>query len=94
MGKATHWARMALAKSPRKRSVIVKKLFDTYVGENVSPQNFNKRKSLSALTSETIDIIKAFYERDDVSRQALGLKDVTTVKENGAKKKFKLCIHS
>lgn len=63
-------------------------MFDTYVGENVSPQNFNKTKSLSALISETIDIVKAFYERDDVSRQAPGLKDVTTVKENGVKKKI------
>ncbi len=39
-------------------------------------------------TTTTYDHVREFYERDDISRQAPGMRDVVTVREGGVKKKI------
>lgn len=89
LGKATSRAKNALPKSPRKKCIVVRKLFKSCVGESLSTQNNNLllKNSLS-LSAGTVELVKQFYVRDDVSRQAPGIKDVTTVREKGMKQKF------
>lgn len=88
LGKATNRVKKSLPQSPRKRIVVVRKLFETFVGDSSSQESNSQKSNTLALSPETIDLVKSFYERDDVSRQAPGLKDVTTVKENGLKQKI------
>ena len=40
------------------------------------------------LPGETIELVKAFYQRDDVSRISPGKRDIVTVRNSG--RKFKL----
>lgn len=85
LGTATKSTRRSLPKSPRKWSVDVRKLFDKYSNETNSPKSVNSEKiSSTALSCKTAE----FYLRDDVSRQAPGLKDVTVLKEYGVKLKM------
>ncbi len=39
-------------------------------------------------TTTTYDHVRELYERDDISRQAPGMRDVVTVREGGVKKKI------
>lgn len=92
LGKATARARAALPKSPRKKKIVVRKLFDTYC-DTPTKSNSTYREHIheNALSGETISKVKAFYERDDVSRQAPGIKDVVTVRTaDGSKKKMQI----
>lgn len=41
-----------------------------------------------ATTTTTYDHVREFYEKDDISRQAPGMRDVVTVREGGMKKKI------
>ncbi len=47
----------------------------------------NKMKHVTATTT-TYDHVREYYERDDISRQASGMRDVVTVREGGVKKKI------
>ena len=90
LGKATARARRALPNSPRKKSCVVKKLFETYVG-NLNLSNDEKCSNSKALDIKTVNAVKAFYTRDDVSRQAPGLKDVRTIrKPDGSKERMQI----
>ena len=41
-----------------------------------SPDEVTTRTIARTISDETVDLVKAFYERDDISRQAPGRKDV------------------
>lgn len=90
MGRATHRAYSALPKSPRKKKLIVRKLFETY-GDYTTPSQPDKTMHQNRISLNVISKVKAFYERDDISRQAPGIKDVVTVRqEDGTKIKMQL----
>lgn len=92
LGKATARARKALPKSPRKRKTVVRKLFSSIIGEptGVSSPGQCKSNSLS-LSEESVSAVKAFYEREDISRQTPGMKDCLSIKnEQGEKEKVQV----
>ena len=83
LAKATARAKRALSKalpkSPRRRKAVQQKLYQSEVGNcSVSPTKDMPRRS-DALSDETIELVKEFYQRDDISRQAPGRKDVIQV---------------
>lgn len=87
-GKAIKRAKKALPKSPRKKAYVVRKLFELIPGTKDINETKKHTNSL-ALSSETVDKVIEFYERDDISRMSPGLKDVTTVKRiDGSKHKL------
>ena len=62
------------------------KLIKKYGDTTSSAENTPIR--LIATAKETKDLVRNFYERDDISRQAPGRKDVVTIRsENGEKTK-------
>lgn len=87
LGKATTRAKRSLPSTPRRRKAVIKRLFQTEIGaDNVisCPPDTIAR----GLPLETKDLVIDFYEREDISRQAPGRKDVITVRENGIKYKM------
>ena len=54
--------------------------------ENLLAHNINKRPLL-ALSAETIEQVKSFYCKDDISRQAPGKRDVVTVGDEKIQKR-------
>ena len=54
-----------------------------------SPDEVTTQSIARTISDETIDLVKAFYERDDISRQAPGRKDVVIIRgADGAKSKI------
>ena len=70
--KAAARAKHVLPNSPRKRTVV-KKLFEAYVEQ--LPDHAARQTRSTALDSDVVNEVKEFYERDDISRQAPGIKD-------------------
>ncbi|KAJ4437802.1 hypothetical protein ANN_13740 [Periplaneta americana] len=91
LGKATPRARKALPNSPRKKRCVVKRLFETYVGNsNLSEEKYSSTNQ-KGLDISTVTAVTEFYNRDDVSRQAPGLKDVRTIhKPDGSKERMQI----
>lgn len=87
LGKATARIKSVLPNSQRKKSAVIKNLYETYI--EPLPQSKNSRKSTS-LTPETVKAVTEFYLRDDISRQAPGRKDVITVREAFGKNKMQI----
>ena len=55
----------------------------------LSPKPQATPKRSAGTSDETVCLIQQFYQRDDISRQAPGKKDVVNVRdENGQKVKF------
>ena len=71
VGKAVSRLRQALPKSPRRHFTVVKKLAETM---GLIEPEFEKI-SQNKISDETIEVVKAFYKRDDVSRQAANGKE-------------------
>ena len=65
----------SITKKPTKDFKVVKKLAETM---GLIEPEFEKI-SHNKISDEKIEVVKAFYMRDDVSRQAPGLKDHVTV---------------
>ena len=78
----------ALPSSPRRRDAVCRKLYATHTGKVASTSECTPKRS-SALSVEVTTKIVEYYQRDDVSRQAPGRKDATTVrKDDGTKTKI------
>ena len=76
----------ALPKSPRRRKAVHQRLYQIEVGNSsTSPTNDSPRRS-DALSDETVELVKEFYQRDDISRQAPGRKDVINVRDKNGQK--------
>jgi len=79
LGIAVARAKRGLPNSPCCKEVIVRKLFSSECSVNLATSfqfpndNCSNGKPLS---QDTLNIIKEFYERDDISRVAPGRKDV------------------
>jgi len=96
LGKALSRARRAmesgLPKSPRRRQVVCRELFhrlqtpDTSTSSPVVAEN---HKAQIGLSLETTSAVKTFYERDDISMQTPGIKNVMTIRfDSGMKQKM------
>ena len=88
LGKAAARARKLLPQCPEKRKVVLKKLLLEVEETNEAScsLNFIKKEHRGSLKSEVVTAIKEFYFREDISRQAPGLKDFITVRKIGKPK--------
>ena len=92
--KATARAKRMLPQTPKRRKAVCRNLYDTECDASTpttSKERLNNSYDSLRLNQETVDLVHNFYERDDISRQAPGRRDVITVREGkGKKKKYKL----
>ena len=83
LSKATNKVKKLLPKSPTKKREVVKLLF-----KQIDMTAKVDKARDDGLPGETIELVKAFYQRDDVSRISPGKRDIVTVRNSGGK--FKL----
>ena len=74
-----------LPKSPRKKKIVIRKLVDEY-GE--MEDNNVKKSHLLSLEAESVEAVRNFYLRDDISRMAPGKRDVVTVRTDNRKERL------
>ena len=85
LSRATNRVKKILPRSPRKKREVVKLLFKQL--------NINKEECLHTKTSterisqDTVNVIKTFYQQDDISRMAPGKRDVITIRSDTGKEK-------
>ena len=84
--RAVNVAQKSLPTSPRKRRTILRKLADEFGKYEVLTTSSN-RHNLSH-TTETIETVKNFYTRDDISRMAPGKRDVVFIRDKDGNKKL------
>ncbi len=86
LNRAVNVVKKSLPTSPRKRRNVLRKLVDEFgKNEDVATKANNHMLSLAA---ETIEAVKNFYTRDDISRMAPGKRDVVTIKDQEGNKKM------
>ena len=88
--KATARAKRMLPQTPKRRKAVCRNLYDTECDASTpttSKERLNNSYDSLRLNQETVDLVHNFYERDDISRQAPGRRDVITVREGKGKKK-------
>lgn len=84
----------ALPQTPKRRRVIYHDLFSQVANVNNTPErsltpDTNAAPHQAALPSETSTLVQEFYQRDDISRQAPGRKDVVNIRtQDGRKEKI------
>ena len=90
--KAAQRVKRALPETPRRSKIICKKLYQMYEkSTSYSPADSGMTSRSTALGTETVNIVRDFYQRDDISRQAPGRKDVVTIlNENGEKQQVQV----
>ena len=98
MRKAVARADKALPSTPRRRKTIIRSLYQRNVTaeDEVTelPKKLTSPCSMGYVVSEdTIKLIKNFYERDDISRQAPGRKEVILVRNDDGNKETKQKRH-
>lgn len=91
LGKATSRVKKVLPKSPNKRRMVIRKLFTTYLEDKKKNQTEEEKKRKTTNLSETtVNKVKEFYQREDISRQAPGMKDVMTIRNGATKEKIQI----
>lgn len=75
-GKAVSRIKKSLPSSPRKKQAVVEKLASDFGIINPS----TKPEKKNGLSKDVTECVKAFYYRDDISRQLPGKKDVKSIK--------------
>lgn len=75
----------ALPSSPRKKRKVSQQLFKD-ASSSQSPKAVSKRTAANAISPELIKVVKKFFERDDISRQAPGMKDCRVFREKDGNK--------
>jgi len=86
LARALNRVKRVLPSSPRKRGVVVRKLSTEFGVTVVIPQSRQPRSD--GISDDTVQCIKQFFERDDISRMAPGKWDVITVRNEMGKNKF------
>lgn len=85
-GKAIKKVKQALLGSPSKQTAIIKKLVKD---SKIIVEGDTERKTLIKGRNEEVEIsIKAFYERDDISRQAPGKRDYIICRNTQGEKTY------
>ena len=90
MAMATARAKLSLPSTPKRRNAVRKRLYQMRYSQEAEAEDFpeqGNRKQQRGLSEETKAAIIAFYERDDVSRQAPGRKNFTTIREGSGQKR-------
>ncbi|CAG9782427.1 unnamed protein product [Diatraea saccharalis] len=77
LGKAKSRVKKALPACPLRKKAVLQKILEEI---DIEPST-STQKSKHCISDEILAKVKQFYERDDISRQAPGLKDVKTVRE-------------
>lgn len=94
--KATSRVRDRLPHAPYRRRAVCRNLCRSELGIIIDPSTTTTTTAATpsttnprGLSHETVEVIQQFYQRDDISRQAPGRKDVVTIrpKEGGKIKK-------
>ena len=86
LSRATNKVKERLPKSPGKKREVVKMLFKQC---NMREDETEYRKTrMDRIAAETVQKVKTFYERDDISRMAPGKRDVISVKTANGKEKL------
>ena len=71
--------------SPRKKREVVKLLFKQL---NIDKEDcLHTKTSTERISQDTVNVIKTFYQRDDISRMAPGKRDVVTIRSDTGKEK-------
>ena len=87
LGKAVAKAQRSLPQSPRRLHAVCKRLADRFVQPSMpSSSTAPTPKPHNKLPDETVGTVIGFYERDDISRQCPGRKDVVVVRDNNGMK--------
>ena len=76
--------KLALPQTPNRRKVVCKKLYEMECHNSTLTQKGEEgtqSKQGLHVDEDTIKKIHAFYQRDDISRQAPGRKDVLTIRD-------------
>jgi len=87
---ATARAKRSLPSTPKRRNAVCKRLYHMMYSQEAEAEDFpeqGNRKQQRGLSEETKAAVIAFYERDDVSRQALWRKNFTTIREGSGQKR-------
>lgn len=93
LGKAVKKGKNALPTCPHKKKVVLEHLSAIY---NLSSDNDNhtrKEKQKRGTSEETIERIREFFSRDDISRQAPGKRDTKSVKMKDGKRETRQKRH-
>lgn len=90
--KAVSKVKKALPSTPRRKAEVMKKLVQVSMPENA-------RRLFSEESKEIKDVdlriaVEKFYERDDISRQAPGIKDVKPIKDKISGEKLYVPKHN
>ena len=86
LARALNCVKHVLPSSPRKKSAVVRKLSNEFGVTVVTPQSRQARSD--GISDDTVQCVKQFFERDDISRMAPGKRDVVTVRNEVGKEKF------
>ena len=76
----------ALPKSPRRRKTVHQKLYESEVDNSSSSPTSDLPRRSDTLSDETVELVKEFYQQDDISRQAPGRKDIINVRDKNRQK--------
>lgn len=92
LGKAVNRVKRTLPSSPGKKLAVIRKLVFENFGDATHLINdfYKKRLVKHTLSEEDKEIVQKFYQRDDVSCQAPGIRDVKSVKDTKTGKRI-LC---
>ena len=82
LGKAMKRLKRVLAKSPSKRQYVVRTL-----AESMTIVEKEKVRVQAGLSQETVDKVKNFYQRENVSLFMPGKQDVLTITDKNGKRK-------
>ena len=91
LGRAVSRANRALGKAlphtPKRKRAVVQRLSQRFQMEGGTASDEFPTRTVARTTSEkTVDLVKAFYERNESSRQAPGRKDVVIIRGTGGTK--------
>ena len=89
LNRAVNTAKKFLPKSPRKRSLVAKRLASEFQDCENSRDTRIQVRHLLFLPNETVTNVKGFYLRDDISRTAPGKKDSATVRDKNGEKSYR-----
>ena len=92
LGKAVHRANRALAhnlpNTPKRKKAVCQRLFANMTTGTSDVPKPTPNATATGCSAANIALVEAFYQRDDISRQAPGRKDIVTVhNKDGSKVK-------
>ena len=85
--RAKRMMETALPSTPRRRKAVCRQLCkDTLGTENPPSTSKETSRKSSSISDETLQKVKDFYQRDDISQQAPVRKDATSIRQDDGMK--------